>query len=140
MPTRRGSSPASGRASHRHRRAQGELEELRRRLDVGQDVDSKQTVGEWLEQWLAGKVNLRATTRRSYRQHIDDYLIPQLGSIPWSGFAPPTSLRCLPLSRSGRVGPVTARRVHATLRSALNAAVKQQRIMVNPAVHVELPR
>ena len=36
-------------------------------------------------------------------------------------------------------GPQTVRRVHATLRSALNAAVKQRRLPYNPAVHVELP-
>lgn len=33
------------------------------------------TVGEYLDRWLAGKVeagNLRATTARSYRQHVED--------------------------------------------------------------------
>jgi hypothetical protein len=33
---------------------------------AGFDLDRSQTTGEWLEEWLAGKRNLRATTRRSY--------------------------------------------------------------------------
>src|SRR5258708_5806670 len=37
------------------------------------------------------------------------------------------------------VGPTTLRRIHATLPAALNAAVKQRRLIDNPALHVELP-
>jgi hypothetical protein len=38
-------------------------------------------VGEYLDQWLAGKAGLRSSTRRSYREHIDLYLRPGLGYI-----------------------------------------------------------
>src|SRR5215217_144969 len=40
--------------------------------------DGRLTVGEWLDQWIADKAaaGLRATTARSYRQHIRDYLRP----------------------------------------------------------------
>ena len=58
----------------------------------GQRIDDKSTVGEWLDYWLAEKTKLagasaagkpiRPTTARVYRQHIEHYLKPQLGSLP----------------------------------------------------------
>jgi hypothetical protein len=41
----------------------------------------KTTVGEYLDQWLAGKIKLRSSTRRSYCEHIELYLKPGLGHI-----------------------------------------------------------
>jgi Phage integrase, N-terminal SAM-like domain/Arm DNA-binding domain len=41
----------------------------------------KLTVAQYLDQWLAGKARLRASTRRSYQEHIDLYLRPALGHI-----------------------------------------------------------
>ena len=38
------------------------------------------------------------------------------------------------------VGPATIQRIHATLRKALNDAVRERRLTDNPARHVELPR
>ncbi|MGB8201641.1 MAG: site-specific integrase, partial [Pseudonocardiaceae bacterium] len=42
------------------------------------------TVGQWLESWYAAKLmagTLRPTTARCYRQHLDAYLLPQLGGL-----------------------------------------------------------
>ena len=39
------------------------------------------TTGEWLEEWLAAKKNLRAGTVRSYASHIRLYYQPHIGSI-----------------------------------------------------------
>jgi len=42
------------------------------------------TVGQWLEIWYAGKLgtdSLRPTTARSYRHHLDAYLLPHLGRL-----------------------------------------------------------
>jgi hypothetical protein len=42
------------------------------------------TVGQWLESWYAAKLMagmLRPTTARCYRQHLDAYLLPQLGGL-----------------------------------------------------------
>jgi integrase len=120
------------------------LDDLRRRLGVGQEVNDRQTVGQWLESWFAGKRNLRSTTARGYRAHLDSYLLPHLGTIPLEHLRAAhvaEMLRVVETGQGGRraLGGATVRRVHATLRSALNAAVKQQRISINPAVHVELP-
>ena len=39
------------------------------------------TVGQYLEDWLAGKRRLRQTTRESYREYLDTLFLPRLGSI-----------------------------------------------------------
>ncbi len=125
--------------------AEAALDEVRRRLGTGFEVDDKETVGQWLESWLEAKRLLRPTTARTYRGHITTYLIPHLGHIPLERLraahiaAMYRSIEASNVDRRQPVGPTTMRRIHATLRVALNAALRQQRLTVNPAVHVELP-
>ncbi len=105
------------------------------------------TVGQYLEDWLAGKRRLRQTTRESYREYLDTLFVPRLGSLrlaelesnprhledffTWLTDAP---------NRHGHVrSAATVRRVHATLRAALNAAVRRRLLTFNPALAVELP-
>jgi hypothetical protein len=124
------------------------------------------TSGEYLDQWIAGKAGLRSNTRRSYQGHINLYLKPGLGHIRLTELRDaqierlyavlPLVGRPLPdddvpdeLTRilavrtaNGPVRPMGAtsiRRVHATLMSALNSAVKRRLLPANPAAHVELP-
>jgi hypothetical protein len=40
------------------------------------------TVGQWLKEWLAAKMNLREGTVRSYESHIRLYLAPCIGHVP----------------------------------------------------------
>lgn len=140
------------------------VDDVRRRLGLGRALDRSETVGEWLEQWYAGKRSKRASTTRSYRQHLDHYLIPQLGHIPLDrlnaehiadlfDLIEEWNAEILTARAEGRrpvlegdvrkrakvVGNATQRRIFATLRNALNAAVKQRRITYNPCAGVELP-
>lgn len=56
---------------------------IRRVIDLGQPVNSPLTVGEFLTQWVESKRKTRAAnTYRSYKDHIDQHLIPRLGYIP----------------------------------------------------------
>ncbi len=106
------------------------------------------TVGAWLEQWLAGKVNLRATTRRSYESHLRLYLLPHLGHVRLRDLSATHVERMYAAMRAASArrveqgqrstGPATLRRVHATLSSALNTAVKRRLLAHNPAQHIEL--
>ena len=103
------------------------------------------TVGAWLRRWLASRLSLRPETARSYAGHIEDYLVPHLGQV-----------LLVELSRSrvqvmfiqiavaeGMAGhsisAATLHRIHATLRAALNEAVRVRLILTNPAAGVELP-
>jgi hypothetical protein len=63
------------------REANSALDDLRGRLRGGQTLH-RQTVGEWLDEWIASKRRLRPDTARSYAGHVDRYLRPQLGHLP----------------------------------------------------------
>jgi hypothetical protein len=58
-----------------------EYETVRRAGLAGTPVNKDLTVGQWLATWLAGKSALAASTRRTYAGHIENYLVPHLGSI-----------------------------------------------------------
>lgn len=140
------------------------LDRVNKRTHVG---TGKQTVGEYLETWLAGKAALRSTTVKSYREHLDLYLLPALGhlkltelhetdveslfaamrliGVPGASRTANPELSAILAARKTsqtpkRLAPASQRRVHATLRAALNTAVKRRLIAYNPAVHIELPR
>jgi integrase len=109
--------------------------------------DGRQTVGQFLESWLAEKERngLRPTTVKSYRQHLDQYLVPGLGRLRLQELRPGHVEQMLatvskPATKGKRaVGATSVRRVHATLRSALSTAKRRRLISYNPAVDVELP-
>ncbi|MFK5645113.1 tyrosine-type recombinase/integrase [Ornithinimicrobium sp. LYQ121] len=102
------------------------------------------TVGEYLESWLEGKNGLRPSTRLSYRGHLHGYLIPRLGEVRLVDLRAQDVERAYAvLSHPSGQGPVSAatlHRVHATLMSALNTAVRRGLLERNPAATVELPR
>src|SRR5262249_61069213 len=59
-----------------------DYDEMRRRYAAGQAINATMTVGEWLDQWLAGRRTIRKSTRRSYEAHVRRYLKPHLGHLP----------------------------------------------------------
>lgn len=123
-------------------------EALREQLELvrqGLSLDaSKITIGEFLTSWLASKADVRETTRRSYAGHIRVYLIPHIGSVPLRSLRADHLDRMYEQIRLGALrpapGPATVRRVHATLRTALNDAYKRRFISFSPAGQVGLPQ
>lgn len=108
--------------------------------------DERQTVAAFLEQWIADKERngLRATTAKSYRQHIRDYITPVIGRLRLRDVRPghvEDVLRYVATPREGRrpAGPTSVRRVHATMRSAFATAKRRRLIGFNPAADVDLP-
>ncbi len=145
--------------------AEAALRALQGKVAAGQDLAAaQQTTGAYLEQWLEGKSGLKADTRDVCGRHIRTYLTPALGAVKldelrdWHveemyaamrqiGTAvrkPSPVLRRLLDARLQRpdldrpLSPATIRRVHATLMSGLNTAVRRRRLVHNPAEHVEL--
>ncbi len=122
------------------------------------------TTGEWLEEWLAAKKNLRPGTVRSYASHIRLYYQLHIGSISIDRLrvtdvasvfeaieelneaiteartSGDPSLRVGVKSRR-LVGPATQQRIRATLRSAITTFMKQHPglILANVASLIELP-
>jgi integrase len=101
--------------------------------------DEKQTVAMFLEAWIVEKARigtLRPTTVRSYRQHVDTYIVPAIGRMRLRDVRPDDVDSVL---RTVTAKPATVRRVHATIRSAFGTAKRRRLIAFNPAVDVELP-
>lgn len=94
------------------------------------------TVGQWLDGWLAAKTRTRrASTVRGYESHIRVHIVPVIGDLPLERLNAghvETVLAAVPGSRA------TRHRVLATLRAALNAAVRQRQISYNPCAGIEL--
>lgn len=98
------------------------------------------TVSEYLTEWLDAKANLRPSTRKSYKQHLDLYIGPRIGAHRLSALRGAHIERMMRELREGdaSLGVATSRRVFATLRGALNKAVRQGVLATNPCANVEL--
>ena len=134
-----------------------ELDKVIGKVRRHEPVDDRMTVGEWLTFWLAEKTKpsgasaagrkIRPNTAAVYKQHVNDYLIPELGRIQLTKLTPEhisagydaILAENAAKTKGRKFGPVTVRRIHACLSSALSSAVKAQRITRNPAAFVTLP-
>jgi integrase len=103
------------------------------------------TVARWLRYWLSTRTRIRPSTLRSYTEHVDRHLIPhigrtRLGELTGRDVAAMFAALSTTDTRFGRPPtPATLHRIRATLRSALNAAIRDGLLRDNPARHIELP-
>ena len=113
------------------------VEDVRRRLGLGLDpAQPGVTVAAWLDSWLAGKRRTkRASTVRGYESHIRVHINPVIGDLPLERLNA-GHVEAVLAAVPGSAG--TRHRVLATLRAALNAAVKQRQITWNPCTGIEL--
>jgi integrase len=112
------------------------VEDVRRRLGLGLDPGQPGiTVGQWMETWLAGKRRAkRASTVRMYESHTRIYISPVIGDLPLERVSTAhveAVLAAVPGSAA------TRHRVLATLRGALNGAVRAHQITWNPCLGIE---
>ena len=136
---------------------------VRRKVRTGQRLDQRILLGDWLDIWLAAKKKISETTRARYASDIKLYLKPYLGHIPVEDLrvadiadmfdaieeyndvirearaSDDPSIRAKVKWRRV-LNPPTMRNIQATLRHALNIAIKHERLIdFNPAAIVELP-
>jgi integrase len=105
------------------------------------------TVARWLRYWLTLiEPNLRPSTVHAYRDHTDRYLIPLLGRLTLADLTSQRLQSCFNVLARRRTGKgaalsaATVDRIRATLRSALNTAVREGLIATNPVRLVRLAR
>lgn len=119
------------------------LHQLAAQIRAGIGDTARLTVGEYLEQWLASKRRLRPSTTKSYAEHIRLYLLPEIGDVRLQSLSAQhidhMFARIASAQRPKPLSAATMRRIHSTLRTALNAAVRRRLIPYNPAAQVELP-
>jgi len=115
--------------------AQAALDDAKDQARKGIDVNRRQTVAQYLREWLAGKSDIRRSTLRSYTQHVENLWIPacgrhEVGALRRSHVqAALDSLEC---------SPATKQRYRATLRSALSDAMREGLVTVNVAKLVKI--
>jgi hypothetical protein len=103
------------------------------------------TVERWLRYWLTTRTSIRPTTLRVYTQHIEQCLIPRLGKLRLADVTVRhlTAMFADLAKQTARTGEplasATLHRICATLRGALNAAIRNDLITDNPARRIELP-
>jgi Arm DNA-binding domain len=91
------------------------------------------TVARWLRHWLSTRCSIRPSTLRSYTDHVERHLIPypgriRLGELTGRDVAAMFAALAGTQTRFGRPPtPSTLHRIRATLRSALNAAIRPDR-------------
>jgi integrase len=137
------------------------------RINKGTHVESDRglTFSRYLDEWLAGKLKLKQSTRTGYAHHLELYFKPGLGHVRLADLRDtdfeelyaairqigrPQTRQALPHAAAPARGsdkqarrPVTPNSVHsihATAMTALNTAVKRHKLARNPAQYVELER
>jgi integrase len=104
-------------------------------------VAEKQTVGEYLANWLASvEHDLAPRTVVRYRNHIVHSLTPALGRFRLAKL-PPQPIQALYAAKLARgVAPGSVRQMHAVLRRALGEAARLGLVPRNVATLVKAPR
>lgn len=104
-------------------------------------------VEQWLRRWLkALPGRVRRSTAAGYGIHVRRYLIPHLGRYPLTGLraghieAMFTTIAAQPTRSGTPIAAATLQRIRATLRCALNMAIREGLLQTNPARLVLLPR
>lgn len=150
-----GSDPATGRRRQRRatfdtlKAARTWLGQTRTAAQRGSFVDrSRITLGEHLDTWLAGRINLRPSTQQNYRDALRPFQA-RLGSVPLTSLTRQQveqvrddmlsgALRAIG-RRGKRLSPRSVRLSLQILQAALEAAVRDELLVRNVAAAVERP-
>lgn len=124
--------------------------ELTRRLaqlDGGTYVQkSGETVAEHVRAWLAGNLDLSATTRERFGKLIEQQIVPHLGAVQLQQLRPAqvsvwhTTLRTAGGKDGRPLAPATVRQAHRVLHLALAEALRDEKIARNVASGRKLPK
>ena len=157
-----GHDPATGKQIFKNvlGKTQAEVKEkLKKALVEAGQIDftksGKYTVGTWMDEWFenVAKIKVRPSSHQTYRGYIDNHIKPSIGNIPLEKL---TTMDLQKLYRTlltkGRVERIeaenqpsglsakTVRNINQVISSALDLAVAQKIIPINPTDACELPK
>jgi len=124
------------------REALDKMEELRRKSDSGVPIAPNHlTLGKYLHEWLDEIVahRVRPATLRAYTYNVEKFLEPDLGSKRLGKLTARELRQYLEQLKKRGVGVRTIRYTHATLRAALEDAMREELIEKNVAKLVRPP-
>ena len=134
-------------------------EKLKKALEEAKKIDftriGKYTVEMWMDEWFENvcKIKVRASSHQTYRGYIDHHIAPYIGDIPLEKLSTMDLQKLYrKLMTKGRVERIesekqskglsakTARNINQVISSAMDFAVAQKIISVNPCKAVALPK
>jgi len=122
--------------------AQHWLDSIAASVQTGTYVDperAKLTVGELAPVWLAGKINLKPTTRARYEDVLRTHVLPRWSGVPLVRVEHAEIRAWLAELGAGGLAGASVRKAHGVLSGILGLAVRDRRLPSNPALGVELP-
>jgi integrase len=124
------------------RECQEWVKKTRGQIDDGMTYDAtKITLSEFLAEWLISTKTFKArSTWQHYEQLIRSYISPNIGKIKVQSLKPEHIQSFYNRLFDSQVGIYTIRKIHITLHSALQQAVKTGMIGRNPASLAKPPR
>ena len=134
-------------------------EKLKKALVKAGQVDftksGKYTVGTWMDEWFenVAKIKVRPSSHQTYKGYIDNHIKPNIGNIPLEKLTTMDLQKFYrKLLTKGRVERIeskeqpkglsakTVRNINQVISSAMDLAVAQKIILVNPTNACELPK
>jgi integrase len=112
-------------------------------MEQGSYVDpsrSRVTFGDFAGQWLATKVNLKASTRESYEGLLRSRVLPRWRDVPLGAITHADVAAWVAGLTAAGLSASRVRKCHVVVAQVLDLAVRDQRIARNPASGVPLPR
>jgi integrase len=100
---------------------------------------SRISLGEWAELWLANQVQLKPSTRLGYETIARAAIVPRWGTVALAGLTHAGIQNWL-TEVATNAAPSTTRSYHRVLSMMLKYAVRDGRLSRNPADGVKLPR
>jgi integrase len=124
------------------REALAALDELRRQVDQGVTPERTQSVGEFLEWWLATVVpdTVKPSTADAYADIVRLYIAPHVGRVKLAKLTPQHVKSMLRAMETDGLSPRTRQYARAVLRRALRWAEQHGLVLRNVAALVDGPR
>jgi integrase len=95
---------------------------------------------EWAERWFRTTLDLKPGTRRTYRQLLDNQVLPHFGTATLAGVDRLAVREWVAALVEGGLSPSRIRNAHQVLAQVFTAAVEGGRLARNPATGVRLPK
>jgi integrase len=123
--------------------AQAWLDDVTTAVRTGAYVDpvrARMTVGVLAEQWLAGKVNLKPSTRALYASILGTHILPRWRDVLLTRVEHGDVQTWVANLVASGLSPSHVRDIVGVLSGVLGLAVRDRRLPSNPALGTDLPR
>lgn len=108
---------------------------------VAENFNGSITLNEWAAEWLSFKRSrVTEATLASYRQVINHYILPYLGTVKLSKLSALNIRRLLDVLRDAGLSPRIQIYAYTLVKAMLTQAVKDELILKNVAISIEKPK